>query len=487
MRRESIISAGMDVLSGTRLFIGIATIGSLLTLAATKPVSPPVSLTPPPTLRMLYSLFEGDTCAPPCWFGLTPGESTTEDVIAMFQANEDLFMVNPEVQGDIVVPNLEPLLAGSSSTFVWLKGSRSASGGESHIVLDQGIVDWMRIQMNQDVSLYQTLATFGQPNQVRITVSGHLSLILFYHDLNIIVSLLAEQHNCELLSLSEDYMVSQIYYYSADSFEALQQGLAFDRWIPLPIAIWEMWLRGEPNGPCIDVLEAFLASVDVTPTPTATPIRSLFTGDTCAPPCWFGLIPGESASREVLMLLQSNENLFEWYSDYHSNVFDPETGELVDGFYSVYWRDFERPDDSRQFNSGLVIREGILHWMRIMVNDIVPLRDVLEILGQPDQIYFTIELYGQPLLILEYPQIPFRIYLTSEAHDFTMLNITERFWADYVYYSHRPLEELEVLDWERDNPGIPAVPMETWESWLNNQVNSDCYEAWEQLAETSAS
>jgi hypothetical protein len=83
------------------------------------------------------------------------------------------------------------------------------------------------------------------------------------------------------------------------------------------------------------------------PTANSTPAhaRSLFIEDTCSPPCWFGLIPGESTSADVVNLIETSEVFGTWDFNRYS-VFDEPHGNMIEGQYYLHWngRLFERED-----------------------------------------------------------------------------------------------------------------------------------------------
>jgi hypothetical protein len=143
--------------------------------------------------------------------------------------------------------------------------------------------------------------------------------------------------------------------------------------------------------------------------------RSLFDEDTCAPPCWFGLTANESINRNVLVVLKGSEQLLLWDTDYPTNVFDPQTGYLIEGWYNIVWREYEREDGS-QIQSRIHIHHGKVVDMRIVMNKYVTLEQTLERLGMPDHVYFFVGDYALPYLSLIYLDWSLRVELTSSSH-----------------------------------------------------------------------
>jgi hypothetical protein len=78
---------------------------------------------------------------------------------------------------------------------------------------------------------------------------------------------------------------------------------------------------------------------------TPIPITSLFEEDICTPPCWFGLVAGESTGEEVFAVLKSNREEFHSFRDFAADYYDfeTETEIPVDGFYKFSWGTDPRP------------------------------------------------------------------------------------------------------------------------------------------------
>jgi hypothetical protein len=150
------------------------------------PVSSQEASTPTPTYE-ITSLIEGDTCAPPCWFGLAVGESTSEDVIQMFTANGQLFANDlvevgrtsddlPIVEDTL---NLQSLLDGKGIEFWWRSTSRKTQRiAPNYIDIENDIVSSIRIEVNDDVSLGKALEHLDQPSTIRATIGiGDVKII----------------------------------------------------------------------------------------------------------------------------------------------------------------------------------------------------------------------------------------------------------------------------------------------------------------------
>ena len=71
------------------------------------------------TSESVRSLFEGDPCAPPCWFGLTAGESTAEDVIATFRSHPEQLRSLDDLSEIAEAPEYSSENGITAIEFVW--------------------------------------------------------------------------------------------------------------------------------------------------------------------------------------------------------------------------------------------------------------------------------------------------------------------------------------------------------------------------------
>ena len=191
------------------------------------------------------SLFADDTCSPPCWFGLTPGESTAENVIEMFQAHRDLFLVNPEPGPELhlVAENFDALFTGESATFLWKSWNRRGMT-DSKIEITDGVITSIDVVMNEIVSLDETLETLGQPTYVLGLADLSNVLSLFYTDQNVIVNLDAGIESCVIKTILADFTVDSLYYYAPEIFENVQE--IYAGYLHVSPEAWREW-QTEPE------------------------------------------------------------------------------------------------------------------------------------------------------------------------------------------------------------------------------------------------
>src|SRR5690606_26136248 len=129
--------------------------------------------------------FTDDTCAPPCWFGITPEISTDEDVQAFIEAHED--MLTPDYYFCCPNPH-EPLLHGErdangyldEGTYIFnfrydnvhivptvLKPYFSiGSPGDTYINILNGHVRSIEMEVYEDMRIDRVLQQMGQPDMI---------------------------------------------------------------------------------------------------------------------------------------------------------------------------------------------------------------------------------------------------------------------------------------------------------------------------------
>jgi hypothetical protein len=223
------------------------------------PTTPTSTETPTPAL----SLFKGDFCSPPCWFGLTPGQSTSEDILATVESNEDFYRDKDFADG-IFIENTEILVEGYYSFFSLY----------SVFVIEDGILQWMRVEPNDAVSLGKVIKVWEQPDYVRATISIYeVYLTLFYEELNIVVFLKADREDCRISTISNDFEVWYLFYYAPESFETLETSQDFERDAKVPSERWNSWLDNKLDQSCEDEIRQLYISEPATPSMKPRPTQ----------------------------------------------------------------------------------------------------------------------------------------------------------------------------------------------------------------------
>ncbi len=249
-----------------------------------------------------------------------------------------------------------------------------------------------------------------------------------------------------------------------------------------------------------------IAAQEVTETPTPDGIQgSIFANDTCAPPCWFGLIPGESTSAEVLEFLATSAQVagLAIYQNGKWIRVDSETPWIADGKYNFEFGPFER-ENCCTGSSRAYIREGLLDSVDIVAREHITMDEVIMRLDWPDEIRLSRFAYtGTEFADFTIEFIYYDLYLSVGLATDVVLStprmchfpsLRGNYWVGGVtYYSHRRATELvDVFVPNEESQQQPAllrydleqrhVPREMWETLIGDEPTT-CQELWETLPE----
>lgn len=224
--------------------------------------------------------------------------------------------------------------------------------------------------------------------------------------------------------------------------------------------------------------EWVLETPAVQETPTQEFENPFMSSDSCIAPCWKGLTPGKSTSQEVAYFLSQGRRSSEFccLRVTRRSTFDPITGSMIKGRYSFYWSNRTRTNFTYVPTNQFRIEDHTLISIGLVINHVITLGQILDLIGQPEQISFYVALYGHPMLTLEYLDLDLstRINFAGEAAGCTMSDIKDAWWMDsisfYTLASLKKTNEFNLLP-------IPEVPLDLWEDWLSGKVTSTCEEA----------
>jgi hypothetical protein len=219
------------------------------------------------------------------------------------------------------------------------------------------------------------------------------------------------------------------------------------------------------------------------PTPTPFITHSLFDDDVCAPPCVFGLIPGQSTIEDVVVFLQDFESPLFRIETWNGSRFDPETGYMTNGLYQIAWLDFESTKAfPREISIGIDNNHITGIGLRLNDNHRTYLKDILDAFGMPDYVLLGIDpIYrSSSYLTLHYPGLGLDADLITGTYCRTD-HIGEHFITISVHY-RSPGSQITpqrlAIHWR-------VMPLEIWQSWLDGEVNINCMDAWEQLPQAT--
>ncbi len=178
---------------------------------------------PPPELRnddylSDTSLIDGEPCGPPCWRGITPGETDWNDALTIIEDDTQL--------SDLQPPEVDEETGEIASTF-------QEEGGipccliysESGDTLDQ-----MLIQLAPDIELGEVIETHGDPAFLTGTEVSpeQAAAALYYPDLNVIVYAFVE--GFETGELSADSEIFAALYIRADDMAEVLESTPLYTW-----------------------------------------------------------------------------------------------------------------------------------------------------------------------------------------------------------------------------------------------------------------
>jgi hypothetical protein len=203
-----------------------------------------------------------------------------------------------------------------------------------------------------------------------------------------------------------------------------------------------------------------------TPSPTSTPEpASLFTEDICAPPCWFGLIPGTSSESDVETFIEKfDEDLyvFEIYlgSELNNYAFDKR--------YSLHWKEHERPDkEDRHVGVGITIEDDEVTLIFAEINRMVFLEEVVEKLGLPDESFLAI--LPEPELQLDYKDTNLTVVLKTDSANCGEFDFGQAFWVQEAVY----VTKGNIIMFNSEE----SISPERWLSWSEANFEISCPEA----------
>lgn len=221
------------------------------------------SLSSTTALHQITPLFEDDTCTPPCWFGLTPGYSTREDVENTLPRYSDLF-------------EYEQL--GDGFTLFWREISRTDwQPTQAYLGFEDDILSEIRVAVNQRVTYQEAERRLGIADDVRLyTYSGEQwSFGGLYFTEGVIVEAFADGAECQMEDLGQMLVVTDLFYTPLRQENELPY--SYEYYISVPADVSRSWMNGEIEGDCNSILSEFLRSPSSVATSQALSTRAAAT------------------------------------------------------------------------------------------------------------------------------------------------------------------------------------------------------------------
>ena len=133
---------------------------------------------PPP---LDTSLLTGEPCEPPCWQGLTPGESTEEVVAEFIRASR---FVDTRTLSRSSFTRLTGGGDEVSGVSIWWRSTVGGGGGSNTFTVEAGILDSVTIYPDYVLTLQRLIERYGPPERyvADLPISGPLyyDVTLFY-------------------------------------------------------------------------------------------------------------------------------------------------------------------------------------------------------------------------------------------------------------------------------------------------------------------
>ena len=227
---------------------------------------------------------------------------------------------------------------------------------------------------------------------------------------------------------------------------------------------------------------------ETTATPEPTIPQSLFVEDTCAPPCWFGLIPGESSEEDILAFLDAYASVLSVTTI--RDVIDPETEEPIGISYHFWWHNYSYFNPPRVI---LTIQNGLLYRIWANPNREITFGEMFDVLGYPDQLYLGTVGWSFLTAIYEKPRLRILLDSRSPSDLCKIHDIAREFRVmEIQYFSMEAAQEL-VTPTFSPNAAEPEprlllrgknnylVAEEQLEEWLSGQGDATCSDVWHQL------
>jgi len=193
------------------------------------------------------SLLTGEPCAPPCWQGLTPGESTLEDV-SEFMRTSGFVSPLTVFHGRIT--------RGGEVVGVSIQWDSTNGRGGGDFAIEDGVLKDMFIYPSYHLTLEDLVERYGPPEKFHVMVTGpHVPLLqvtLFYPSYGFTASL---ELPVDEPVLRPESSIIQVWYSQAGSLETfIERGISYlGSFLGTTPEQWSESLRDWPGYGAIEV------------------------------------------------------------------------------------------------------------------------------------------------------------------------------------------------------------------------------------------
>lgn len=233
-------------------------------------------------------------------------------------------------------------------------------------------------------------------------------------------------------------------------------------------------------------LVGIVASQEATIEPPTSAMPSLIEGDQCTPPCWYGLVPGESTLEDVLQMFSNHPGLFgnelvEGGQTYNgSPILEPrlDLQPLLDHQSVGFFWSISNFGGSTTIGNVIRMSDNQVSMMAIKPTETVLLSEVLSKWGQPDTIRAGRSLYYD-FLLLYYREPHLIVQLDTEdvarvEEECEIADLMEVFRIEHIFY----LSPTAYREEARNRlQSTYYVPDHVWKSWTAGEIEATCTRA----------
>ena len=229
-----------------------------------------------------------------------------------------------------------------------------------------------------------------------------------------------------------------------------------------------------------------VASQEATSEPPTSAMPSLIDGDLCTPPCWYGLVPGESTLEDVLQMFSNHPDLFgnelvEGGQTYNgSPILEPrlDLQPLLDHQSVGFFWSISNFGGSTTIGNVIRLNDNHVATMAIKPTEVVSLSEVLSIWGQPDLIRAGSSLYYDFLLLYyREPHLIVQLDTEDEARveeECKIVDLMDVFRIEHIFYLSPAAYREQARNWLQSTH---YVPNRVWSSWTAGEVEDTCTRA----------
>ena len=164
------------------------------------------------------SLLTGDPCEPPCWQGLTPGESAEDDVNDFLETSE---LVDP---GSVIRGDRTSATEGVVGVGIRWRSTAARGRGANSFAVDAGVLNHITIYPDYDLTLERLIERYGPPEKYVSHLSGYerqwVDVTLYYPTHGFTVYLMLRPDDA---TLKPESKVVSIWYFRAAPLERFLQ------------------------------------------------------------------------------------------------------------------------------------------------------------------------------------------------------------------------------------------------------------------------